>query len=178
MPNANSPDTKSPAAAGSEFVLERVLAAPRALVWKVWTDPEHLLQWFSPAGMTMASCTMDLRPGGSFLYCLRLPDGSDMWAKWVFREVAAPERQVWVHGFSDPAGNRSHHPMAPTWPLEMLCSAVFEERGGQTEMTLRSAAHNASATEQHTFDSSHTSMEMGWGGTLRQLVAHLAKLQG
>lgn len=178
MPDANSPDTNSPAAAGSEFVLTRVLAAPRALVWKVWTDPEHLLQWFSPPGMTMASCTMDLRPGGSFLYCLRMPDGSDMWAKWVFREVAAPERLVWVHGFSDAAGNRNHHPMAPTWPLEMLCTLHFEDRGDQTGLTLRKTAHNANATEQLTFDSSHASMEMGWGGTLQKLVAHLAKLQG
>jgi uncharacterized protein YndB with AHSA1/START domain len=178
MPDAKSPDANSPAAAGSEFVLKRVLAAPRALVWKVWTEPEHLLQWFSPAGMTMANCTMDLRPGGSFLYCLRLPDGSDMWAKWVFREVAAPERLVWVHGFSDPAGNRNHHPMAPTWPLEMLCTLSFEERGGQTELTLRKTAYNANATEQNTFDTSHASMEMGWGGTLLQLVAHLARQQG
>jgi uncharacterized protein YndB with AHSA1/START domain len=167
-----------PAAAGSSFVLTRTLAAPRALVWKVWTEPEHLLQWFSPAGMTMASCTMDLRPGGSFLYCLRLPDDSEMWGKWVFREIVAPEHLSWIHGFSDPDGKRNKHPMAPTWPLEMLSILSFEERGGQTELTLRWTAHNADATEQLTFDSSHASMEMGWGGTMLHLVAHLAALQG
>jgi uncharacterized protein YndB with AHSA1/START domain len=174
MPNANSPA----ATAVGDFVFKRVLAAPRALVWKVWSDPEHLLQWFSPAGMTMTTCTMDLRPGGCFLYCLRFPDGSDMWGKWVFREVAAPERMVWIHGFADAAGQRSRHPLAPGWPLEMLSTLRFEERGGQTELSLRMSAHNASPSEQLVFDNSHASMEMGWGGTLLQLDAHLAKLQG
>jgi uncharacterized protein YndB with AHSA1/START domain len=163
---------------GSEFVLKRRLAAPRALVWKVWTEPEHLLKWFSPVGMTMERCTMDLRVGGSFLYCLRLPDGSDMWGKWMFRHVAPPERLEWVHGFADAAGNRSRHPMAPTWPLEMLCTVSFDERDGATELTLRKTACNATRAEQITFDSQHASLEMGWGGTMLQLDAYLAQAQG
>jgi uncharacterized protein YndB with AHSA1/START domain len=176
MADTHSTAANKDAVTGSEFVLQRTLAAPRALVWKVWTEPEHLLQWFSPSGMTMASCTMDLRVGGSFLYCLRLPDGSDMWGKWVFREVAAPARLVWVHGFADATGKRCHHPMAPTWPLEMLCTLSFEERGPQTELRLHKTTYQANATEQLTFDSSHASLQMGWGGTLLQLDAHLAKL--
>ena len=172
------PDANSPAAAGTDFVLTRVLAAPRLLVWKVWTEPDHLMKWFGPAGMTMPSCTMDLRPGGRFHYCLRAPDGQDMWGLWVFREIVVPERLVLINSFSDAEGRLTRHPMAPNWPLEMLSSTSFVERDGQTEVTLRWSAYNASAEERQVFDSSHASMNMGWAGTFAQLTDYLAKLQG
>jgi uncharacterized protein YndB with AHSA1/START domain len=168
----------SPAAAGSEFILTRTLAAPRALVWQVWTEPAHLMQWFGPAGMTMPRCTMDLRVGGRFHFCLRAPDGQDMWALWQFGEIVAPERLVWLHGFADPQGKPARHPMAPSWPLQMLSTLSFAERDGQTEMRLHWVAHDATAQEQHSFDTSHASMQMGWAGTMAQLDAHLARVKG
>jgi hypothetical protein len=92
------------------------------------------------------------------------------------RSLAATARLVWVHGFADATGQRIHHPMAPIWPLEMRCTLSFEEHGQQTALTLHKTTHHANATEQLTFDSSHASLQMGWGGTLLQLDAHLAKL--
>jgi hypothetical protein len=94
------------------------------------------------------------------------------------RSFAALRALVWVHGFADATGKRCHHPMAPTWPLEMLCTLSFDEHGQQTALTLHKITHHANATEQLTFDSSHASLQMGWGGTLLQLDAHLAKTQG
>ena len=76
------------------FVISREFDAPRERVWKAWTDVEQLKQWFSPKGFTVIAAKMDLRPGGSYHYGMRAPNGQEMWGKWVFREVKAPERLV------------------------------------------------------------------------------------
>jgi uncharacterized protein YndB with AHSA1/START domain len=119
---------------------------------------------------------MDLRPGGSYLYGMKAPDGSAMWGKFVYREVVPPERMVFINSFSDEAGGITRHPMAPTWPLEMLSTFTFEEApGGKTKLTIRWSPHNATDEERKTFDAGHDSMRQGWGGTLEKLTAYLAK---
>jgi uncharacterized protein YndB with AHSA1/START domain len=83
---------------------------------------------------------------------------------------------VMVTSFSDEAGGITRHPMAPTWPLEMLSTFIFEdEPGGKTKVTIRWSPHNATEEEQKTFDAGRDSMQQGWGGTLDQLAAYLAK---
>jgi len=165
------------APAGSQpFVIRRVVRAPRDLVWRAWTERDHLAQWFGPKGCTIADCKIDLRPGGTFHYCMRFP-GGDMWGKWVFREVVAPERLVMITSFSDPAGATSRAPF-DGWPLEMMGVVTFEEHAGigkGTVVTVTSSAHQATAAEQKTFDDNHGSMQQGWGGTFDQLEAYLAR---
>src|SRR5438105_12557998 len=114
-------------AAGSKFVLSRVLDAPRELVWKCFTDPEHMKQWWGPKGFTVIHSKMDLRPGGSYLYGMKSPTGEPMWGKFRYREVDPPHRMVLINSFSDEAGGVTRHPMAPTWPLEMLSTFTFDE---------------------------------------------------
>jgi uncharacterized protein YndB with AHSA1/START domain len=163
--------TKAP-----DFVISRVLDAPRELVWKAFTDGERMKQWWGPKGFTVVHSKMDLRVGGTYHYGMKAPDGTPMWGKFVFREIAVPERMVFVTSFSDEAGGTTRHPLHMSWPLEMLATFTFEELpGGKTRLTVRSAAYNASAEEQHTFDTNHDSMRMGWGGTLEQLEAYLAR---
>ena len=70
-----------------EFVMERVFDAPRDLVWKACTEAERLMQWWGPKGVTMRVATMDLRPGGRFHYCYVMPNGSEMWGIFVYREI-------------------------------------------------------------------------------------------
>jgi len=138
-------------AAERDFVIARVFDAPRELVWKAFTDPERMKHWWGQKGFTVIASKMDLRPGGIYHYGMKAPDGSAMWGKFVFREVAAPERMVFINSFSDEAGGISRHPMAPTWPLEMLSTFTFEEEpGGKTKLTIRWASHNATADEQKT----------------------------
>src|SRR3954470_10311185 len=79
-----------------EFVISRVFAAPRERVYAAHTEAGQLKQWFGPKGFTMPRCNLDLRPGGIFHYCLKTPDGQEMWGKWTFREIAKPERLVVV----------------------------------------------------------------------------------
>lgn len=164
--------TKSP-----DFVLSRILDAPRDLVWAAWTDVEHLKKWWGPKGFKIISAKLDLRPGGIFHYGLRSPDGHEMWGKFIYREIKPPERLVFIVSFSDEKGGVTRHPMSPTWPLETMSTATFADKGGKTEVRVIWATHNATEEEQKTFDSSHDSMRMGWGGTMDQFAEYLAKAQ-
>lgn len=159
------------------FVLSRVFNAPRDLVWKAWTDAEHLKKWFGPKGTTLPTAKMDFRVGGTYHYCLRMPNGGDTWGKWTFRDIKAPERIVLISCFSDANGGATRHPIAPTWPLETLSTTTLSESGGKTTLTLNWEPYNASEEERKTFDGAHDSMNQGWGGTMEQLDTYLRELQ-
>src|SRR4029077_8677696 len=107
----NLATTKSP-----DFVISRVFEAPRDLVWKCFTDPERMQQWWGPKGVTVVQSKMDFRVGGTYHYAMKNPDGSVMWGRQVYRETTPPERLVLINSFSDEKGGLSRHPLAPTWP--------------------------------------------------------------
>jgi uncharacterized protein YndB with AHSA1/START domain len=166
-------------AAGADFVISRVFDAPRDLVWKCFTDPEHMKQWWGPKGCTVIASTMDLRPGGTYLYGMKAPDGGAMWGRMVYREIVPPSKLVFVNSFSDEKGGLTRHPMSPTWPIELLSVFTFEEQpDGKTKFTVRWSPLNPTAEERKTFDAGHASMTGGWSGTMGQLEAYLAKIQG
>jgi uncharacterized protein YndB with AHSA1/START domain len=158
-----------------EFVITRLFDAPRELVWKAWTEPSRMAAWFGPKGLKPVSATLDLRPGGVYHYGMSTPDGKEMWGKWTFREIAAPERLVFVNAFSDANQGITRHPMSPTWPLETLSTVLFDDMGGKTLLTLKWAPLHASDVERKTFDEGRESMNKGWGGTLERLTEHLAE---
>ena len=159
-----------------DFVISRVFDAPRELVWKAFTEPARLKEWWGPKGFKVVVSNMDLRPGGIYHYGMQAPDGSPMWGKFVFREIVPPDRMVFINSFSDEAGGTTRHPGHQAWPLEMLSIFTFEEQlGGKTKVTIRWSPHNATEAERKTFDTGHDSMRMGWSGSLEQLEAYLAK---
>jgi uncharacterized protein YndB with AHSA1/START domain len=162
----------------ADFVITRLFDAPRDLVWKAFTDPEHMKHWWGPKGSTIVASKMDLRVGGTYHGAMRDPSGTVMWAKFVYRDIVPPQRLVWEHSFSDENGGLTRHPLAPTWPLKLLTTVTFEEpASGRTAVTLRWAPLDATAQEQATFDAAHGSMTQGWGGSFEQLAAYLAKAQ-
>ena len=161
----------------TEFSITRVFDAPRALVWKAFTEPERLEQWWGPRGFTTHVLKLELRPGGVFLYSQRMPDGRDLWGKWVYREIVAPERLVVVTSFCDEKENPVRHPLGPNWPLEMLSSSTLTEHQGQTTITVRAIPINATESERKAFDDGKKSMDEGFTGTLDKLAEYLAKAQ-
>ena len=167
---------QEPSRAGTAFVICRVFDAPCRVVWRAWTEAERLKQWFGPKGFTMPYCKLDSRPGGMLHYQLRSADGKEMWGKFIFREIEAPHRLVFVNCFSDEKGGMARHPLSPAWPLEMLSSVTFAEHEGKTAVTVRWEPLNSTAEERKTFDSSHDGMRQGWSGTFEQLKDYLAKL--
>ncbi|MDB5085384.1 MAG: activator of Hsp90 ATPase 1 family protein, partial [Bacilli bacterium] len=68
---------------------------------------------------------IDLRPGGIFHYRQRSPEGQEMWGKFVYREIVAPEKLIFTNSFSDEAGNTVRAPFSPTWPLKILNTFTF-----------------------------------------------------
>ena len=158
------------------FVISRVFDAPRELVFKTFTDPEHMKHWWGPKGFNVIASSMDLRPGGTYHYGLQAPDGSTMWGRFLYQEIAAPERIVLISSFSDANGGVTRHPMSPGWPLEMLSIFSFEDVGGKTKLTISWAPINESDEERATFEKGRPSMTQGWSGTFEQLEAYLATL--
>ena len=160
-----------------DFVATRIVAAPRDLVWKSWTEVDRMKQWWGPKGFKVFHATLDLRPGGTFHYGMKSPDGHDMWGKFVFREITPPSRLVLMSSFSDPQGDITRAPFPGLqWPLRMLSIITFAELGVKTEVSVRWSPHEATAEEQATFDGMHDSMRQGWGGTFDQLADYLAKV--
>ncbi len=160
------------------FVISRKFAAPRDLVWKVWSEPEHMKEWFSPKGFTRRSAKMDFRPGGIYHYCLATPDGKEIWGKFVYREITAPERILWVNSFSDKDGGITRHPLSSApWPLQMLTEATFTERAGKTTVTIKWLPLDTTDGEIKTFDASRAGMTQGWtrASPRSWLEAYLAK---
>jgi uncharacterized protein YndB with AHSA1/START domain len=159
--------------AAREFVITRQFDAPRDVVFRAWTESERLMQWWGPKGFTVTRAKLDLRPGGTFHYSMRAPDGSEMWGRWVLREISAPERIVFVNSFSDPDGGLAPVPDAPEWPIEFLTTVTFTEFEGRTSVTVRQSPINPTALERETFESNSDSMQGGWNGTMEQLVKYL-----
>ena len=164
--------------ASADFTLSRVFDAPRNLMWECFTDPERMRHWWGPKGFTVVASRMDLRPGGTYHYGLKAPDGTPMWGKFVYRSIVPPEKLEFISSFSDEHGGVTRHPMAPTWPLEMLSVFTFEEvADGKTRFTVRWSPHDATAEERQVFEAGRASMNQGWSGTMEQLAAYLAKAQ-
>lgn len=163
-------------ALSKEFVIKRVFDAPRELVWKAFTESQHLKHWWGPKGFKMLTCSIDLRPDGVFHYGMQAPNGSEMWGKWVFREIVPPEKLVIVISFSDKNGGMTRHPFASDWPLQMLGTSTFTAQDGKTLLTTRTVALNPTEIERQTFEAGFDGMEQGFSGTWDQLEAYLKTL--
>jgi uncharacterized protein YndB with AHSA1/START domain len=162
----------------ADFVTSRLFDAPRELVWKCFTEPERMREWFGPKGSTVIASNMDLRVGGTYHGAMRDAAGRVMWAKFVYREITPPQRLVWEHSFSDEAGGLTRHPLSPTWPLKLLTTVTFKvQPGGKTKLTLRWAPLDTTPEEQKTFDAAHDGVTQGWDGTFERLSAFLADAQ-
>ena len=124
------------------LTITRFFDAPREHVWKAWTDCERAKRWWGPKGYTSPACRIDLRVGGSYLLCMRSPEGQDFWSTGVYRELVPLERLVCTDSFADEKGNvvhASHYGMEGDFPLELQVTVTFEDRDGGTSMTLRHA---------------------------------------
>jgi uncharacterized protein YndB with AHSA1/START domain len=166
----------SPASVPNEtFVITRVVAAPRDRVWDAWTKPDLYARWFGPKGCITTVKTADVRPGGLLHSRLDTPDGGTMWARCVYRTVAAPSHLVWVQSFSDEHAAISRAPFfGGRWPREMLTDVTFADEGAGTRITLTWTPLEAEADEKANFVGNIPSRHGGWGGTFDQLDAFLA----
>ena len=104
-------------------------------MWRAWTDAEALAQWWGPKGATIRVIKLDFRPGGMFHYTMAFQPGHEMYGRFIYREIVAPERIVFVNSFSDAEGGITRAPfpqLKDLWPLEVLNVMTFTEHGGKT----------------------------------------------
>jgi uncharacterized protein YndB with AHSA1/START domain len=134
----------------------RVFDAPRALVWRAWTDPKMMAQWFGPRGFTNPVCEFDVRVGGSLRIVMRGPDGNDYPMEGVFREIAPPERLVFSNIAVDKGGNHL---------LEGETAVTLTERAGKTTLTLKSHAVGRAPIAPQML----AGMEAGWNQSIDKL---------
>jgi uncharacterized protein YndB with AHSA1/START domain len=143
--------------AEGELVITRVFDAPRRLVFKMWTEPEHLARWWGPRGFTTISSRIDARPGGIWWRSMRAPNGNLISKHGVYREVLAPERLVFTYITEDTVG----HPGPET-----LVTVTFALLGGKTMLTLHQAVfESVVARDDH---------HRGWTGAVERLAQHLS----
>lgn len=126
--------------------VSRVFAAPRELVFEVWTKAEHFTRWFGPHGAEVISCEIDARPGGIIRFGHRFAEGLTLYVKGTFTEVVLNQHLVFSLGFVDEQGRQVPHPMFPDWPLEASIETivVLEE---VSEGTRVSVAHRVLPTD-------------------------------
>ncbi len=116
-----------------EIIITRVFNAPRELVFKVWTEPKHIEQWWGPKGFTVRVPELDLRPGGRWRYVMVGPDGTEYPIKGVFQDIAPPERVV----TSDEFDEGFDQVINAELPQGIMVTALFEALNGKTKLTLQ-----------------------------------------
>lgn len=125
----------------NEVVITRVFDAPREMVWKAWTEPKRVMKWWGPKNYASPACKIDLRVGGKIHFCMRGPDGKDLWSTGTYKEIVPMEKIVCTDSFADEKGNvvsAAHYGMPADFPLELEVVITFEDaEGGKTKMTLR-----------------------------------------
>jgi uncharacterized protein YndB with AHSA1/START domain len=118
---------------------------------------------------------LDFRPTGTFHYHMQTPDGHEMWGKFVYREIVAPERLTFVVSFADKDGNTIRSVSNPDWPLELLLTATFAEHQGKTTLAIHGVPINATEAEQKGFKAGLEPMQKRFAGTLGQLADYLTR---
>jgi uncharacterized protein YndB with AHSA1/START domain len=109
-----------------ELIIERMIDAPREIVFKAWTEPHQVMRWWAPPGFVATFCAMDMRPGGQWRVCMQSPDGVEHWTHGVYNAVCEPEMLLlsltWQAAAESPA-------------LESVISLRFADEGQKTRLT-------------------------------------------
>ena len=147
-----------------ELVLTRLIDAPREKLFRAWTEPELLKQWFAPLPWTTPHAELDVRPGGSSLVVMRGPDGNEFPSRGVYLEVVPNEKLVFTDAYTE-GWQPSEEPF-------FTGIITFEDEGGKTRYTARARHWTEAARKKHEEMGFHE----GWGRCADQLAALAAKL--
>lgn len=148
--------------ADRELVLTRLIDAPRATLFRCWTEPELMKQWFAPLPWTTTRIALDLRPGGAMEFVMRSPDGRDYPNPGVILEVVKNEKLVFTDAYT-----KAWEPSAKPF---MTAIVTFADEGGKTRYTARALHWTAEDRKAH----EEMGFHQGWGQCADQLAA-LAK---
>ena len=142
-----------------QIVNEKILNAPKELVYEAFTNPLHVTKWWGPDGFTTTTSQMEVKPGGTWIYTMHGPDGVDYPNRMDFIEVVKNERLYYKHGTGDE--NDSNF---------FMVTVTFEEIDGKTKLTMSSEFSNAEFREMVIRD--HGAIE-GGKQTMNKLAEYL-----
>ena len=157
------------------YVMDREFAAPPALVWRTFTEPDLLARWYGPNVETVIH-KLDVAPGGLWLNEMRKGDFSQR-ERMEFVEVVEPERLVWLHSMADADWNIAANPHMPDWPRVLLAIVTLEDLGVRTKLRLTWTPHEATAAEVACFAGAMAGLDQGWGAGMAVIETLLAELQ-
>ena len=149
------------------MTITRTFDAPRELLWKAWTDPAYVMQWWGPQGFTSPVCHIDFRVGGKFLCCMQAPDGQQFWNAGDYHEIVPQQKIVSSMYFADKDGNRvepAHYGIEHEAIEDAHDTALFDDLGdGRTRLTFIGNETMESAKESGQLE--------GWVQILDKLAA-------
>jgi uncharacterized protein YndB with AHSA1/START domain len=123
-----------------DLVVTRVFDAPVAQVWKAWSDPEYVMQWWGPTGFTASVARMDFRQGGTSLVCMSAPENGDLYSTWQYREIVPVKRIEYIHNLADKDGNTidpASIGMPADFPQDLRNLVAFTDlHDGKMELTV------------------------------------------
>ena len=152
-----------------DLVLERTVEVPRELVWRAWTEPEHLMKWFTPVPWRTVECEIELRPGGMFRTVMQSPEGERYPNVGCYLEVVPNEKLAWTDALAP-----GWRPAARRDPDELVMTAIIllEAHGAGTRYTAIALHRDEAGRKKHEEMGFHE----GWGKALDQLVAWAKKM--
>jgi uncharacterized protein YndB with AHSA1/START domain len=146
-----------------DLVLERVVDVPRSLVWRAWTEPQHLMPWFSPKPWTVSECQIDLRVGGECRTVMRGPEGQVMPNIGTYLDIVPMERLVFTDALT--GGFR------PSGGGFMTAMILLEDAGSGAKYTAIAKHADPATRIKH----EEMGFQAGWGTALTQLVEYVKK---
>jgi uncharacterized protein YndB with AHSA1/START domain len=159
-----------------DLSLERTIDAPVALVWKVWTEPEHLKKWWTPAPWTTVEVEMDVRPGGIFRFVMRSPEGQSFPHLACFLEVIEHRKIVWTTALEPgyrPAREQPPRKGEDCTDLVITAVLTFSERAGKTHYSAVVLHKDEAERKRHEEMGFHD----GWNKCLDQLIEVVSGLK-
>ncbi|MGP4073220.1 SRPBCC family protein [Piscibacillus sp. B03] len=159
---------------GSQVELTHTFNAPCDLVFKAFTDSEHLQNWWGPEGWVFQVAKADFRPGGVFHYSQKPVDGDVMWVKFEYDEIIVPEKLIYTSYFSDEEGNVVRAPFDENWPMKIQNAYKFEELDGKTIITMVAKPVSATEEELENFKLSQKMFKEGFSVTFTQLEDYMS----
>jgi uncharacterized protein YndB with AHSA1/START domain len=148
-----------------DLVITRIIDAPLELVWKAWTEPEHVMRWWGPKYYTSPSCKIDLRVGGRYLFCMRAPEdqgGQDSYTAGVYKRIVPMELLEFTQSLADKDGNKidpARVGMPPDFPKEIRTVVAFKAKGAMTELTITEYGWTAGQMYVYSLAGMHQSID-------------------
>lgn len=147
-----------------DLILERTVDVPPEFVWRAWTEPEHLVKWFTPAPWKTVSCKIDLRPGGLFHTVMQSPEGEKFPGNGCYLEIVPNRKLVWTAALLPGYRPRVEKP----GEVPFTATILLEPQEGGTRYTAIAVHRSEDDSKRHADRGFH----QGWGKALDQLVAY------